>query len=91
MRKARRFRIGAPLSAAMWIAGLLVIGAGIRLVVRTAASAICGSSNFISNDFCDEWRFDNPPAGASPVPIWLPPLAKVRNGTAAPHRPGYAE
>lgn len=28
----------------------------------------CGSYNFISNDFCDEWTYETPPADALPVP-----------------------
>jgi hypothetical protein len=36
------------------LVGLLIaIGLGARVAGRTVSNAICGSHNFISNDFCD--------------------------------------
>jgi len=76
-KERRRLRIGSPLGGALLVACVVVAGVGIWLVARTASNAICGSYNFISNDFCDEWHSDTPPAGALPVP----PGWEIRWGT----------
>jgi hypothetical protein len=68
VKERRRFRIGLPLTAALLVACVVVLGVGLWLGVRAASNAICGSYNFMSNDFCDEWHYDTPPAGALPVP-----------------------
>ena len=47
---------------------LLVVGFGVWTGVRATSNAICGSYNFISNDFCDEWNIATPAAHAVPVP-----------------------
>ncbi|MGH2660381.1 MAG: hypothetical protein ACRDHS_12160 [Actinomycetota bacterium] len=47
---------------------MVVLGVGGWLAARAVSSAICGSYNFISNDFCDEWHYDTPPARALPLP-----------------------
>jgi hypothetical protein len=68
VKERRRFPIGVPLIAASLVACVVVLGVGGWLAARAASNAICGSYNFISNDFCDEWHYDTPPAGAVPVP-----------------------
>jgi hypothetical protein len=35
---------------------------------RLGRAVICGSYNFISNDSCDDWNYETPPADALPVP-----------------------
>ena len=67
VKERRRLRIGVPLSAALLVA-CVVLGVGAWLAARAVSNAICGSYNFISNDFCDEWHSDTPPVGAVPVP-----------------------
>ncbi len=62
-----RHRIGLPLTAALLVA-FVVLGVGGWLAARAVSNAICGSYNFISNDFCDQWHYDTPPAGALPLP-----------------------
>jgi hypothetical protein len=47
---------------------LLLLPVTPALLLRAAADAVCGSYNFISNDFCGEWRFVPPPADEFPVP-----------------------
>jgi hypothetical protein len=64
----RRLGVGLTVSAAVLVALFVAIGAGARVAGRTISDAICGSYNFISNDFCDEWNYETPPADALPVP-----------------------
>jgi hypothetical protein len=64
----RRLGVGLTVSAALLVTLLVAIGLGGRLAARTISDAICGSYNFISNDFCDEWNYEMPPADALPVP-----------------------
>ncbi len=64
----RRLRVGLTASAALLVTLLVTIGLGGWLAARTISDAICGSYNFISNDFCDEWNYETPPADALPVP-----------------------
>ncbi len=64
----RRLGVGLTVSAALLVTLLVAIGLGGRLAARTISDAICGSYNFISNDFCDEWNYETPPADALPVP-----------------------
>jgi hypothetical protein len=47
-------RLGVGFAASAALVGLLIaIGLGARVAARTISNAICGSYNFISNDFCD--------------------------------------
>jgi len=64
----RRLGVGLTVSAAVLVALLVAIGLGARVAGRTISDAICGSYNFISNDFCDEWNYETPPADALPQP-----------------------
>jgi hypothetical protein len=64
----RRLGVGLLVTTTLLVAVLMVIGLGGWLAARTISSAICSSYNHISNDFCDEWNYETPPAGALPVP-----------------------
>ena len=67
-RKRRRLRAGSPVTIALLVALVVVVGVGGWLAARAISGAICGSYNSISNDFCDQWHYDTPSAGALPVP-----------------------
>jgi hypothetical protein len=67
-RERRRLGIGLTASTALLVTLVSAIGLGGWLAARTISDAICGSYNFISNDFCDEWNYETPPAHALPVP-----------------------
>ena len=68
IRGERSPRIRLTASVALLVTLLAAIGLGGWLAARTISDAICGSYNFISNDFCDEWNYETPPADALPVP-----------------------
>jgi hypothetical protein len=57
-----------PLETALIVVGILAVLSLGWLGWRQAHSWICGSSNFISNDVCDEWNIAPPPEDALPVP-----------------------
>jgi len=67
-RKRRRLRAGSPVTTILLVALVVVLGVGGWLAARAISGAVCGSYNSISNDFCDQWHYDTPPAGALPVP-----------------------
>jgi hypothetical protein len=64
----RRLGIGFAAFVAVLVGLLFAIGVGARVAGSAISDAICGSYNFISNDFCDEWNYETPPADALPVP-----------------------
>jgi hypothetical protein len=64
----RRLGIGFTAFVAVLVGLLFAIGVGARVAGSAISDAICGSYNFISNDFCDEWNYETPPADALPVP-----------------------
>jgi hypothetical protein len=64
----RRLVVGLTASIAVLVGLLIAIGLGARVTGRAISDAICGSYNFISNDFCDDWNYETPPADALPVP-----------------------
>jgi hypothetical protein len=68
--RAERGRLGVRFTAsvAVLVGLVIVIGLGARVAGQTISDAICGSYNFISNDFCDQWNYETPPADALPVP-----------------------
>jgi hypothetical protein len=68
-RKRRRLRAGSPVTITLLVAlVVVVVGVGGWLAARAVSGVICGSYNSISNDSCDQWHHDTPPAGALPVP-----------------------
>lgn len=74
MQHGRRPRKKGPVvGPILLVLGILALPFVPVLVVRAATQGICDSYNFISNDFCDEWHYDSPPAEAFPVPRgWAP-------------------
>lgn len=64
---SRRLGVQVTVSAAVMVALLVAIHEA-RVAGRTISDEICGSYNFISNDLCDEWNYETPPADALPVP-----------------------
>jgi hypothetical protein len=64
----RRLGVGFTAFVAVLVGLLIAIGVGARVAGGAISDAICGSYNFISNDFCDEWNYETPPADALPVP-----------------------
>jgi hypothetical protein len=65
----RRPGVGFTASVGVLVGLLVAIGLGARVAGRAIShDAICGSYNFISNDFCDEWNHESPPGDALPVP-----------------------
>ncbi len=61
-RKLRRFGSLGCLTV------IVVLAIGGWFAVRAVSSAVCTSYNSISNDFCDEWRYQSPPEDALPLP-----------------------
>jgi hypothetical protein len=58
---------GSLIRPILLVLGILALPLAPVLVVRAATAGICDSYNFISNDFCDEWNYEPPPAEALPV------------------------
>jgi hypothetical protein len=67
----RRLGVGFTAFIAVLVGLLISIGVGARVAGSAISDAICGSYNFISYDFCDEWNYETPPADALPVSALL--------------------
>jgi hypothetical protein len=56
------------LGPAIFLLILALMPLGPTILFRAAHDGICASYNSISNDFCDEWNYERPPADRFPVP-----------------------
>jgi hypothetical protein len=66
----RRLGVGFTASVAVLVRLLIAIGVGARVAGSAISDATCGSYNFISNDFCDEWNYKTPPVDVPVPPSW---------------------
>jgi hypothetical protein len=66
--RVRRKSDRDPVELLLVVAGIAAIAILVWLAWRQAHAWICGSSNFISNDVCDEWNVATPPDDVLPVP-----------------------
>jgi hypothetical protein len=64
----RPLGVGFTASVAVLFGLFIAVGLGARVAGRTISEGVCGSYNFVSNDFCDKWNYETPPADALPVP-----------------------
>jgi hypothetical protein len=63
-------RVAAGLTGGVFVVAIAmaVLLIGGWLLARGVGDAVCSSYNPLSNDFCDEWHYDPPPAERFPLP-----------------------